>query len=423
MLREGCFFTPSGACLRSITPNTAFRTIGYAALAGALLSLYLLVHHIQLRKGYSAGSSFCSFNRYINCDQVALSGFSEFLGIPVAGYGLFYFFSLLLLLKFVKEEKKSEPVWAMLKVVGFCGVLPIVILASISLTLIGSICIFCVGTYLCALIIATVSFRAEPAPQRFLRVGISKLTDLLRNNPSLLGLLMLAGVCSLAAPVGILYLSGVSEESAKRQGQMQLAVAEWKSAPIQNIALSLVREGDDRDVILGDTTAGVTIVTYSDFGCPHCKLIATELDKLLEEGGIQVIFKDYPLDQHCNPAVPRRFHEYSCQAAKVSRCALRTSEGKFAATHRALYALPELTRLGLESIQTNVETSSVAAANCLKESGYPESLSRHIQQGNEIPIEGTPAIFVNGKRLSLPTVEALRAIIQISMSQKDGYKN
>lgn len=122
-------------------------SVEYALLAiGIILSGYLLYHHYEIRLDPSK-KSFCTVSEDINCDVVALHSSSEVLGIPLAVYGLGYYFLLACLLGWARrlQEQILSCYASVFKGLGF---LISIYLFVISKWLIGSLCLICCGTYL-----------------------------------------------------------------------------------------------------------------------------------------------------------------------------------------------------------------------------------------------------------------------------------
>ena len=132
----------------------------------------------------------------------------------------------------------------------------------------------------------------------------------------------------------------------------------------------------------------------------------------------KLIFKDYPLDQHCNPLITRAFHDDSCQAAKISRCALLTSQKLYSEVHESIYGLEEVNTKSLSPLADQVAASSAPAFECINSPGYPKSITRHLQEGASIKIPGTPAIFINGKMVPVPTPTAIEKIIKLALQSR-----
>ena len=67
---------------------------------------YLTYHHYGLIFGF-AQASLCQISQTINCDSAALSSYSEFLGIPIALFGLAFSFVMFFVFLFIKLELNS----------------------------------------------------------------------------------------------------------------------------------------------------------------------------------------------------------------------------------------------------------------------------------------------------------------------------
>jgi protein-disulfide isomerase/uncharacterized membrane protein len=396
----------------------AYTAIVVLSVLAAVLSLQLLVHHLEHRLGLVTGKSFCSVNEFFDCDKVATSKYSEFLGIPVASYGLFFFLSTLLILKSLKNDKEESSTWSLLKILSIIGIIPVVILASISVILIRSVCLVCFASYLCMIGFAAISFRMNLADKNFISDGIKKLCSILRSNK-----LLLVSICAVIFVVMILPGVGIYRHRANLKVSLEdtneaKAINNWNSDNGHLLALSLMTEGTDRDVIFGDVKSNVSIVSYSDMACPYCKTVSSVLHDLVQKYPVKLIFKDYPLDQHCNPAITRPFHIYSCKAAKIGRCALQTNEQFFEKIHIKLYSLDPVTDESLELLASEVSVASEQSKICLESDQLPGSIRRHINEGNEIKLQGTPSIYINGKLVTDPTAKTLESIVKLALGVK-----
>ena len=117
------------------------------AVAGLALSAVLVREHAVAHAG---GTSFCAINEYVNCDKVAMSRYSVVLGLPVAVWGtLGYGLAFLLALAGLSSRRRREgwPAGLLLVVAGVATVAAVV-LAVISKTAIGALCILCAASWL-----------------------------------------------------------------------------------------------------------------------------------------------------------------------------------------------------------------------------------------------------------------------------------
>lgn len=127
-------------------PRTRFATrfgVTGTILAGVGLglSIYLTYEH------YSSSASFlCPANSTINCEKVTESSFSEFLGVPVALAGLFYFVVAIPLI--VPAAWRSTNVWfdRARWVWVAIGMISVFWLIYGELD-VGAICLYCTGVH------------------------------------------------------------------------------------------------------------------------------------------------------------------------------------------------------------------------------------------------------------------------------------
>ena len=88
----------------------------------------------------------------------------------------------------------------------------------------------------------------------------------------------------------------------------------------------------DKGKTMGNPSAPIVLELYSDFMCPHCKLVHENIlpsiiNDYVKTGKAYLIFREYPL------AIPQ--HVYSRQAAAIATAAARV--GKYQAVNDALF--------------------------------------------------------------------------------------
>jgi protein-disulfide isomerase len=160
----------------------------------------------------------------------------------------------------------------------------------------------------------------------------------------------------------------------------------------------------DPRTCLGSSGLGeaVTIVEFSDFECPSCALARPVLERFAKDRpGVRLCWSAFPLEQHP--------HSILCgQAALFARDA-----GKFWAVHDALFEhqlemSPPLVRKVLEQNGLDVKAFDKAVA----QGKYVDELKASREAGKNAGVDGTPALFVNGRRHPLGTaVETLSASV------------
>src|SRR5689334_7669635 len=80
--------------------------------------------------------------------------------------------------------------------------------------------------------------------------------------------------------------------------------------------------------VKGEASAPITVVEYSDFECPACRVAEPPLHQLLDlyKGKIRFVFKHFPLEM---------MHHTARFAAGTAECAAK--QGKFWELHDLLY--------------------------------------------------------------------------------------
>ena len=142
----------------------------------------------------------------------------------------------------------------------------------------------------------------------------------------------------------------------------------------------------------GPADAPITLVEFSDFFCPFCKRVAPTLNDLQKNysGKIRRVWRHYPLP----------FHTGSDRAHQASECA--NEQGKFWPYHDKLFEKQgsfsddaSLIRLAKE-----VGLNQKKFEKCLQSGKYKDLIQKEIAKGSEVGVQGTPAVFVNGKPIS-----------------------
>lgn len=141
---------------------------------------------------------------------------------------------------------------------------------------------------------------------------------------------------------------------------------------------------------LGKKGAKVTIVMFSDYECPFCKRAEPTVDQVMAAYGGQVAlyFRDFPLP----------FHQNARPASEAAHCA--NAQGKFWDYHKKVMASEDLSRAKLNEIAASTGLDGKKFEECLDKGTYREAIDVDMSDGEAAGIDGTPAFFINGRRLS-----------------------
>lgn len=351
--------------------------IAAAALAalGLVLSVVLVFEHATAHAG---GTSVCAISEYVNCDRVAMSRFSVVLGMPVAAWGAFgYGLELALALAGLSPRRRRAG-WpaGLLFLVAALAAAVAVALAAISTLVIGALCLFCTASWLVTFALLAAAWRAcQPAG-----VAATLRDDLalLRERRAQALVLVVAGVALLLIVVAAF-------------------PRYWQAArPLPGGVVGGPR-GGAMPPGTPETSAGpLTVVEFSDYLCPACKLAYEQTKALLDHRTDVVLSRrQFPLDSDCNPALKRRMHPGSCQLARLGICA--EQQGKLAPMEDLLFANQDARRPIPELVQA-AGLDEKQLQSCLASPATDARLQDDIQAGIRIGLRGTPTFVIRGQQ-------------------------
>jgi len=142
--------------------------------------------------------------------------------------------------------------------------------------------------------------------------------------------------------------------------------------------------------MLGNKSAPLTVVEFTDYQCPFCQRFHvttfSELKKnYIDTGKVRFYSRDMPLDFHAN----------AMRAAQAARCA--NEQGKFWQLRDVMGANPD--KLDLEHIvgfATDLKIDPGPFRACIASEKYKEAVQGDVMEAMKIGANGTPT-FVIGK--------------------------
>ena len=162
----------------------------------------------------------------------------------------------------------------------------------------------------------------------------------------------------------------------------------------------------------GPDTAPITIVEFSDFQCPYCARLIPTLEEVKKKYGdkVRIVFRQYPLE----------FHQFAQKAAEASLCA--HEQGKFWEFHDAMFQNQQ--ELAVEQLKARAASLGMNAEQfngCLDNAKYAAQVKADFDAGAKAGVNGTPAMFINGRFLSgAQPLNEITKVIDDELQRKAG---
>ncbi len=352
------------------------------SVSGIFNSLYLTLTHYRNFTDINF-SSFCAISKSINCDTVAQSSWSVFLGLPVSLWGFigYLFFLILLILMRKDAQHELHPLWSLLFFTATFFSIISLVFGYISSFKIHSYCLLCFFNYGISFLLLFYTWLIR---RRF--VHTSLIADV-KKLPSIFlksNLLKFTLLCCITIQL-LLYF---------------FLPHYWMLTPpplSENIATGITVEGHPW---IGATNPTLTIDEYSDYQCFQCYKMQHTLRRLITQAPerIRLIHHHYPMDSKVNTVIiPTPFHEGSGDLAKIA--ILATFKDKFWKTSDLLYEISrqDEKEIPLQTIaySTGLDVNELGGA--LIDPNINEILRRDIWHGMKLGITGTPTYVIGEK--------------------------
>jgi len=173
--------------------------------------------------------------------------------------------------------------------------------------------------------------------------------------------------------------------------------------------LNIAKQIDiDDSPFKGAADAPVTIVEYTDFQCPYCAKLGDIFKEVLAlyPGKVKIVYKSYPLSSH----------KFAWKAAAAAMAAHR--KGQFWPFHDILFKnYNALDDAKLMQIRKKFGFDTPEFDKLMKSSAVRTKVAADKKEGKAIGVQGTPTVFINGKRLRDKSLEGFKAAIDQELQQ------
>lgn len=194
-------------------------------------------------------------------------------------------------------------------------------------------------------------------------------------------------------------LNDINEKVTRLDNFFRNNIPEYEDAPAQDLTPdnfpTIQPPSIENRPVKGNLDASITLVEFSDFGCPFCERFFTQtyprLMEFVDEGTINFVYKHFPVVGGENPAIS-------------SACVfLEEGTDMFYDFHDKIFEEHARDRAGITSL-TNlrewaIELGADAASydECM-ESGRGEQLVQEdFQTAQSVGVTGTPSVAINDK--------------------------
>ncbi len=373
-----------------------------AALLGAISTVVSIQEYIQINSKGLEEASFCTLNETINCDVVTASSYAELFGIPVAAWGaIFYIFVALFTIRSLIGRKSGVRSLSFAWAVASVGFLWSLRMAYVAYVILGAVCLSCTAQYAINLLIVITLYLSTD-------IGFGARLK------QLFSMKIVPSAVAFAVIFGFGYLFTASAMSSKIKKPSASDVQEVVSGHFRQSLYDIKASDLEGAATWGRPDAKTTIVVFSDFQCPFCRVAAFNIKPYLQEfrKDVKMVFVNYPLDNSCNKYMSGPMHDKACLAAEAVVCANKF--GKFWQYHDLVFKNNRsISEEKLLSLGETLGLDRSEMKSCIDSPETLEIVKSEIDLANRLYISGTPTVLINQRPLRYWRVpEVLRGVIR-----------
>ena len=361
------------------------------ALLGLGLSIKLAHIYYVANFDKYALSSFCSINDFVDCDGAARTTKSQFCGIPLAYWGIF-FYLIILFLSFVDKLKQIrflsflevfKTPMAYISSLGLVSFFISMSLAIESVYVIKKLCILCVATYFINLFIALVAAGGslKTIVSNFKVTFFDFIDGVKKYTKTFIVLLLLFA--------GFMTYSGVTLNFVPHIKHSK-SILKYRKIKVNPYRI--------KGNLLGVENADVIIELYSDYVCPLCYINNIMLHQAVKEfKNIKVVHHNLPFDKECNPYIEINMHPNACFMSKAA-IASRNQENYWEMSSLLYEKQPKNIKAVLELVdQLNFDKDKFIED--LNSENASIEIQEELKKSDELGLDATPTMFINGEKI------------------------
>lgn len=359
-------------------------------LCGVLLSLGF--------GGSVLGASLCTPTQSVNCDFVLASRWARIGPLPVSALGLTYFLGLAAWLAFVGFPNHEGRRWRLVPlgttVLGLCGSIYFVYVMAVHLPVWCTWCLAAhgVNAFLFLAILVGRPHRDKTGLEPAAYPTAARALGVLAGCGGFM-ILVIAVVVAVGAQMTAAKLQA---EFLKIANNVDYIEWRWRSGEAREIPVR------PDDLALGPAGAAHVVVVFEDFQCASCAGFHRYTTHLLQRHpDVRIVFKHNPMSKACNAYVNEGFHYFACEAARAVAAARAVGTAKQALDFQSR-VFENSGRLDDRPYESLAQAAGIDPAKFTAALAGPDSAARvaeDIELAHRLGVEGTPAVFVDGRKL------------------------
>lgn len=329
--------------------------------------------------------------------SLRLGGEHSAVKLPVATLGSMYFTFVAIWYLFVGPVTRERR-YVHLVILGIVGVGVLISLDFIRVMAVvlrqwcgGCLVVHAINAAILLVTIAAWPWRPEPA------------AALPHPGNRLLGATLAAGALAATAQFGFALLF-LTVGPSKRITEAYERITSDPAYVLWNYGRQplVMMPDDSRGPVMGEPSAPHTVVVFTDFACPRCKMLHGELERIVSKfpGRLKVVYRHFPLDPACNPHPKwvRGGHRGACDAARAFE-ALRAASPALAARFAALLFERQATLDSGNLAAWATELNAGAGAD-VHSAAALQVVRADVELGASLGLNdvGTPVLYLDGRR-------------------------
>jgi protein-disulfide isomerase/uncharacterized membrane protein len=374
------------------------------------LSLVIVNVHRHLAADLNY-ASFCNVNTAVNCDVVLSSSYAQLGGVSVAVLAALYHAGMLAMgLAIMRTASVSRRVTlATLVLAAACvGFLFSLYLAIVAIAVLNTICLLCSGLYVVAVGMLVAGWLLRSGVQRQQRKSAAARVQRER--------WVWAGSGIALAAIG-----AAAAWEASSGGRVLSAAQIQQERPDfyrHFFAQPIVEVPADARHARGASDAPITIVEFSDFGCGHCAAFDRRIGDLLRsDKRVRLVFRHFPLDALCNPAIHGTATGERCMAARAAECA--GEQERFWQYARLLFEhQPDFSAAALRRYAEKLEIDLAKFDACVADDAARARVESDVKLAASLGVRSTPTLFINGRRFQGDPGENLMHALVLAQEER-----